>query len=75
MATASVESIAHPLVVKELSCLRVESCTGKKLFKCPLCTPDKFRPSFKSAVERHIERFHWNHKVEIAGEPHAVYAD
>ena len=34
--TLSVKSTAYPSVVKELSCIRFESCIGKKLFKCLL---------------------------------------
>ena len=68
MVKPSAESTARCSLAKELSCIRVESYTGKNLFKCSLCTPDKFEPSFKSAEERHIKMFHWNHKIKIASQ-------
>ena len=55
----------HLSIVKSFDAISFESCTGINLFKSPFCTADKFKAVYKTVVERHLKKFHRNHKVEI----------
>ena len=55
--------------MKSFDAISFESCTGINLFKSPFCTADKFKTVYKTVFERHVEKFHWNHKIDQAIRP------